>query len=208
MKHLPTVLFLNTLLKNKHPRLAFVFQKTIQPPINCFVSHVKPARRTVDRGGLSSRSKPTRRRHDTCDLACGNLLNQMKFCFYIFIIIFAVALCPPVLAMDRYCALSMLESGDNDNAVGSHQEVSRFQILPAVWREYASPESNPTISAHAILVAESIMRARSERFTTTHHREPTPFEFYLLWNCPANVLNPSAHESERARRFANLCEKQ
>ena len=25
-----------------------------------------------------------------------------------------------------------------DLAVGSHQEISRFQILPAVWREYSS----------------------------------------------------------------------
>ena len=41
--------------------------------------------------------------------------------------------------MDRLDALSQIESRDNDRAVGSHHEVSRYQILPAFWpRAWAS----------------------------------------------------------------------
>ena len=36
-------------------------------------------------------------------------------------------------AMDRWEALSMIESGDNDRAVGHGGEVSRFQIRPGLW---------------------------------------------------------------------------
>ena len=32
-------------------------------------------------------------------------------------------------------ALSMIESGNNDLAVGQAGEVSRFQIRPQVWRQ-------------------------------------------------------------------------
>jgi hypothetical protein len=36
-------------------------------------------------------------------------------------------------AMDRWSALSMIESGDDDRAVGPGGEVSRFQIRRELW---------------------------------------------------------------------------
>jgi len=36
--------------------------------------------------------------------------------------------------MDRWTALSMLETGDNDNVIGSCGEISRFQIRGELGR--------------------------------------------------------------------------
>ena len=40
----------------------------------------------------------------------------------------------------RLAALGMLESGDNDTAVGAVGEVSRYQIKPWIWRQYSTCE--------------------------------------------------------------------
>jgi hypothetical protein len=51
------------------------------------------------------------------------------------------------------------------------------------------------------------MTDRTMHFATLHRRKPTDFEWYLLWNCPADVDQPSKHEAARAQRFENLCER-
>jgi hypothetical protein len=48
------------------------------------------------------------------------------------------------------------------------------------------------------------MRARLAQFEDTHGRLPTDFEFYVLWNAPAEVDHPVPCVVERARRFVNL----
>ena len=42
----------------------------------------------------------------------------------------------PMMAfgMDRLSALSQIESGDNDRAVGKAGEISRYQVLKNEWR--------------------------------------------------------------------------
>jgi hypothetical protein len=55
-----------------------------------------------------------------------------------------------------------------------------------------------------LTVARSIMQARVEQFEQTHRRQPTDFEFYVLWNAPAEVDHPVPCVVERARRFVNL----
>lgn len=105
-------------------------------------------------------------------------------------------------AMDRWTALSMIESGNNDCAVGACGEISRFQIRPVLW-----PGGNPQNSRDALLAAREIMRSRIARFERTHGRAPTDFEFYVLWNAPWQVDHPSRAVEERARRFANLVER-
>ena len=102
-------------------------------------------------------------------------------------------------AMDRWAALSMLESGDNDRAIGSHGEISRFQIRPSLWRS-----GDPQDALAALTTAQKIMQARLHHFKVTHQREAMDFEFYVLWNAPWQVNHPSAVVSERARRFVNL----
>jgi hypothetical protein len=113
--------------------------------------------------------------------------------------IFAISVVLSAPAMDRWAALSMIESGDDDRAVGSSGEVSRFQIQPVLW-----PGGNPRDAEAALSAAKVIMRQRMDQFQRNHKRPPTDFEFYVLWNAPLRVNRPSAVVSERASRFANL----
>ena len=103
------------------------------------------------------------------------------------------------LAMNRWAALSMIESGDNDRAVGSRGEISRFQIRPELW-----PGGNSHNERDALAAAREVMKPRLEAFETTHGRPATDFEFYVLWNAPWDVNHPSKIVTERARRFVNL----
>jgi len=102
-------------------------------------------------------------------------------------------------AMDRWSALSMLESGDNDNATGPGGEISRFQIQPQFW-----PGGDPHDSKIALSVAQNIIRPRIDNFQASHKRLPTDFEFYILWNAPSEVDHSRPAVTDRARRFANL----
>lgn len=101
--------------------------------------------------------------------------------------------------MDRWAALSMIESGDNDNAVGPGGEISRFQIRPELW-----PGGNPQDNRIALAAAQEIMEPRLLEFQKSHQRAATDFEFYVLWNAPWQADHPSKTVTERARRFANL----
>jgi hypothetical protein len=104
--------------------------------------------------------------------------------------------------MDRWSALSMIESGNDDQAVGSLGEVSRYQIRPYLW-----PGGDPVNAHLALGVARKIMQPRIAKFETSHHRAPTDFEFYILWNAPQEVNHPCRAVAERAHRFANLAQR-
>ena len=110
------------------------------------------------------------------------------------------------LGMDRWAALSLLESGNNDAAVGRAGEVSRFQIKPALWERYcgeypATARFNPQM---ALRVAQAIMDDRCAAFERHFHRHPTNFEYYILWNAPAQIRKPARVVAARANRFCNL----
>lgn len=100
-------------------------------------------------------------------------------------------------------ALGQIESGNKDSAVGKSGEVSRYQIKPAIWHCYSSSDQYRDKTV-AWQVASKIIEARSHGFLASHHRQPTAFEVYVLWNAPAQIDNPSATVKERATRFANL----
>lgn len=104
--------------------------------------------------------------------------------------------------MDRWSALAMLESGDNDGVTGPGGEISRFQIRPQLW-----PGGDPHNPKAALAVAQSIMRLRLDAFEASHKRPPTDFEFYVLWNAPSEANHPSAIVADRARRFVNLVQR-
>jgi hypothetical protein len=106
---------------------------------------------------------------------------------------------PSARAMDRWAALSMIESGNDDQAIGSLGEVSRYQIRPALW-----PGGNPQNATEALGAAQKIMRPRIAKFEHDHNRMPSDFEFYVLWNAPYEVNHPCRAVTERAERFANL----
>jgi hypothetical protein len=115
-------------------------------------------------------------------------------------------MCFTSTAMDRWAALSQVESGDNDKAVGRKGEISRYQILPDVWEAFAPENANWESSKDALAVAKAAMRKRCADFEHTFNRPPTDFEFYVLWNAPAQIERPGSVVSERAKRFCNLLE--
>ena len=108
-------------------------------------------------------------------------------------------------------AISMIESGNNDRAIGGAGEVSRYQIMPRVWRRYsASTEyANSDLSTR---VAEQHLAYLESTFQSQTGRQPTDFDRYVLWNAgpvyyarigfSAGRVHPIIRE--RAGRFVNL----
>ena len=123
----------------------------------------------------------------------------MNVCFLAIMVLFCLGSARPAFTMDRWTALSMIESGDNDRAVGAVGEISRFQIRPELWSG-----GNPLNPQVALTVARKTMQPRLHRFQQLHKRQPTDFEFYVLWNAPWQADHPSATVKERAQRFVNL----
>jgi hypothetical protein len=115
------------------------------------------------------------------------------------VLFFILILSTNILAIDRWTALAMLESGDDDCSVGRAGEVSRFQIRPELW-----PGGDPHDTRIALTNAQLIMSPRIAAFEQSHGRAPDDFEFYVLWNAPAQINRPHPAVAERARRFANL----
>ena len=112
-----------------------------------------------------------------------------------------------VQAMDRWAALSQIETRDNDNAVGAAGEISRFQIKPKLWRRYARSDANWKNPEEALAAARELMKERCAGFQRVNNRQPTDFEFYILWNAPAQVDRPTKVVRERAERFCRLVAK-
>jgi len=120
---------------------------------------------------------------------------------------------PAVLDKRRRLALGMIETGNDDREIGGAGEVSRYQIMPSVWRQYSSSRSyqNPETS---LKVAQEHWSALYARFKQQSRRTPTDFDMYVLWNTrygyyasrgfdPSN-LSPAVRD--RAQRFVNLVE--
>lgn len=110
--------------------------------------------------------------------------------------------------MDRLSALSMLETGDDDHAVGSAGEISRFQVKKAEWRTVTN-SANYTDSETARKVMLQLMDRRVHAFANRFGRQPNDFEYYALWNAPSQALagHISRKVASRCERFANLCER-
>lgn len=108
--------------------------------------------------------------------------------------------------MNRLEALSMLETGHNDRMVGRHGEISRYQILKREWRR-VTKSTRYTDPKTAKIVTLKILDRRIRAFQNAHGRSPTNFEFYALWNAPAQAMSGriSPVVAERCRRYANLC---
>jgi hypothetical protein len=125
-----------------------------------------------------------------------------------------VALVPVSIAVldeRRQFALGAIETANNDRAVGRAGEVSRYQIMPSVWKQYSgsSHYRNPEVSR---AVAQQHWSSLYSSFKKQAHREPNDFDMYVLWNTrygyyaskgfnPAR-LHPVVRDS--AQRFVNL----
>ena len=123
----------------------------------------------------------------------------------------------PCQAMPLRQSLGMFESGATtlqrspaDSMRGGSGEVSRFQIMPAVWRRYTKSRDyeNPEV---AWTVTQRILAERTADFRAATGREPNGLELYLLWNKPGHfeavdyqTSRVKADYHQRAQRFANL----
>jgi hypothetical protein len=94
--------------------------------------------------------------------------------------------------------------------IGSRQEISRFQILPVVWRQYSSSR-NYHDPQTAWNVANRILDDREQAFRQATKRDWDFVDIYLMWNAPGlyrranwNRAKVSRTVLERAQRFANL----
>jgi hypothetical protein len=120
---------------------------------------------------------------------------------------------PGVLDQRRQFALGMIETGNHDGEIGGAGEVSRYQIMPSVWRHYSDSQSyrDPGVSLE---VAQRYWAALYTGFKGKAHREPTDFDMYVLWNThygyyanrnfDPSLLGPKVRN--RAQRFVNLVE--
>jgi hypothetical protein len=111
----------------------------------------------------------------------------------------------------RLEALSQIETGNDDRAVGGAGEVSRYQIKPWIWRQYSDSAaySDRRISSQ---VADQHLAELTGIFRKRTRREPTDFDLYVLWNAGPTYYarigfaKSRVHPviSDRARRYANL----
>jgi len=137
---------------------------------------------------------------------------RIPFMAVVLVVLQGVALCSPVRD-----SLAMFESGATgpeassaDRVRGGAGEISRFQILPEVWRAYSKSRdyTNPEV---AWTVARRILDDRISVFHKATGRPPKPVELYLLWNKPGHfaakgysVKKVSSHYRLKAERFENL----
>lgn len=120
-------------------------------------------------------------------------------------------------ALELKFALGQIESGASkptrhaaDAKVGTRREVSRYQILPTVWRKYSTSRDyqDPTVAWE---VTERILLDRYNWFRNATGREWDATDLYIMWNAPGvyekanwDRRKVSRVVLERAERFANL----
>ena len=138
------------------------------------------------------------------------------FCCVLLLLAFGGAARAEMLPGTRE-ALAEFETGattakqcDSDYMTGSRREISRFQILPDVWRRF-SPSGEYHDPETAWTVAKQVLQEREKMFRGATGRQWDGVDLYLMWNAPG--LYQRAHWDrakvsrivlERAVRFANL----
>ena len=108
-------------------------------------------------------------------------------------------------------AISQIESGDNDSAVGLHGERSRYQIKPLVWHRY-TPSQKFTDPDVARFIARKHLRHIRAILAGGGVRE-TPKIVGMFWRLGETRCYPifqgkhiimSDDEHSYCERFANL----
>ena len=118
---------------------------------------------------------------------------------------------PPPLDEQRLFALGMIETGNRDGEVGKAGEVSRYQILPTVWKAYSRRADYLNTQA-AVEVARQHWTWLAGYFLEKTGRQPSDFDMYVMWNTRFGYyarrgfstarLEPVVRD--RAQRFVNL----
>ena len=115
--------------------------------------------------------------------------------------------------LNKIEAIGMIESGNNDYAIGDAGEISRYQIKPRVWQHYSPSRAYRSVEVSKV-VAEQYLTALEDQFRKRAGREPSDFDRYVLWNAGPSYYARIRYSAarvhpiirERANRFANLCE--
>ena len=113
--------------------------------------------------------------------------------------------------LSKLDSISMIESGDDDSAVGEAGEVSRYQIKPAVWHSFTNSIAYQDRSV-SCWVAGQYLSVLESSFQSRAGRPPSDFDLYVLWNAGCSYyarigfspLRVHAVIRERAERFVNL----
>ena len=123
----------------------------------------------------------------------------------------AAAPMAPTLDTQHLFALGMIETGNDDGAIGSAGEISRYQLRPTVWKTYCSSRDyrNPQVS---VQVARQHWNYLAAYFQEKTGRVPTDYDMYVLWNTGGGYYARkgfSKHQiasvvQDRAQRFVNL----
>ena len=127
------------------------------------------------------------------------------------IIIMILSASSAVAGLSKLEALSQIETGNNDTAIGRAGEVSRYQIKPWIWRRYSASESYRNRYASS-RVADRHLAELEETFRRRAGREPDDFDVYVLWNAGPTYYGRIGFSKrrvhpvirERAQRFVNL----
>ena len=112
-------------------------------------------------------------------------------------------------------ALGQIETGMDDKAIGKNGEVSRYQILPNVWKELGlfpySKENweNPNKAAQ---VAEVLIKRNERWHSECSSKMLDAVDAYIMWNAGFtyykkrgfNKLSVSKRILNRAKRYENL----
>lgn len=113
-------------------------------------------------------------------------------------------------------ALGEIESGNNDKAVGTLGERSRYQFRKETWLEVSN---RPFSFAHKTTVAaQAAMRyvnVLSNRFHIKTGRRPSELDYYIMWNWGFSKYERAKFDTHRvplevrdaAFRFSNLVYK-
>lgn len=128
-----------------------------------------------------------------------------------FIIITLLSIGTASAGLSKLEALGLIETGNDDGAIGRAGEVSRYQIKPWVWHQYAKSEAyrNRQISSK---VAEKYLTELEQTFQKRTGRRPEDFDLYVLWNAGPTYYGKVGFSKrrvhpvirERAERYANL----
>ncbi len=119
-----------------------------------------------------------------------------------------------VLDSKRLNALGLIETGNDDRAVGKAGEISRYQLAPKVWNAYSSANDYQNPNA-ALKVAQKHWTMLAVYFQLKSGHAPTDFDMYVLWNTRHGYYERRAFVKsrispvvrERAERFVNLVNK-
>ena len=108
-------------------------------------------------------------------------------------------------------AISMIESGNNDTAVGAAGEVSRYQIQPRVWRRLSDSNAYGDATV-ASSVAQQHLDWLAKFYKERTGQVANDFDLYVMWNAGADYYRRAGFARDkvhpkirgRAERYVNL----